>query len=289
MPIKSVLAYLGYADAEQAAAATAVEVARRFQAHVRGFHVRPDPRDAAVFMAEGLSGSMLAEVIESAERDGQRHRDSAHARFKAAIAAASLALGEESAITTGATASWGETVGHDATGLAQEGRVHDLIVMGRPGDADGLPSMEAVEAALFGSGRPVLLVPDAPPAAIAESVAVGWNGSAEAARAVARALPLLLQAKKVNLVAIAEDAGKGPTMDRAALYLKRHGVKADTVRVPGGDGRPAGEAMLAEARRLKADMLVIGAYSHSRMRELVLGGVTRHMLQHADLRVFAAH
>ncbi|MSP68602.1 MAG: hypothetical protein EXQ96_11075 [Alphaproteobacteria bacterium] len=65
MPIKSVLAYLGHAEAEQAAVETAIEVARRFQGHVRGFHVRPDPREAAVFMAEGLSGSMLAEVIEA--------------------------------------------------------------------------------------------------------------------------------------------------------------------------------------------------------------------------------
>ncbi|MSP68601.1 MAG: universal stress protein [Alphaproteobacteria bacterium] len=192
-------------------------------------------------------------------------------------------------MSTGATASWGETIGHDATELAREGRVHDLIVLARSGDADGLPSVEAVEAALFGSGRPLLLVPPEPAAAIGESVVIGWNGSAEAARAVARALPLLLQAKKVTLVTIGEDSAKGPMVDRAALYLKRHGVGAETARLPAGGGKPAGEALLAEARRLKADMLVIGAYSHSRMREMVLGGVTRHMLMRADVRVFAVH
>lgn len=175
--------------------------------------------------------------------------------------------------------------------LVGHARVHDLTVLPvRPGDATQTRWPEAV---LFGSGRPVLLLPDAArrKAPAFGLVAVGWDGGAPAARAVADALPILARAARVRVVTVAGEAShdtpRGPFAPASALlrHLARHGVQATAEEVDAA-GRPAGDALHDDAARHGADLLVMGAYGHSRLRELVLGGATRTLLGRLPLPLF---
>ncbi|MEO8683744.1 MAG: universal stress protein [Devosia sp.] len=176
--------------------------------------------------------------------------------------------------------------GNAGQALTAEARTADLFVATRPyGDPADEIHMEV--AVLFGSGRACLFVP---PKAVAHSgfgiVAIAWNGSREAARAVAEAMPFLRRASQVIVIAVRNGEGAAFNGD-IARHLSRHGVSAVIGTVDAGMKGP-GDALLDEVRRLGADMLVMGGYGHSRFREWVLGGATRHVLAHADIPVFMA-
>lgn len=187
------------------------------------------------------------------------------------------------------TASWQEETGVEAEIVGRIGGAYDLIVIGRrqEGEFGGL-SRTTAEAALLGTGRAVLLAPPEPPRAIGESVLIGWNRSVQAARALRNALPFLREAKQVTILSVTTGARDGPSPKQIVRHLAWHGVKADSKEIP-PDYRYIGEAVLDEAKELGADMAVMGAYSHSRVREMMLGGVTRYILENAKLPILIAH
>ncbi len=143
------------------------------------------------------------------------------------------------------------------------------------------------------SGRPVLVVPYIGPGkSVATHVLVGWNASREATRAVNDAIPLLQRAKKVTVLAVdpeggTEGHGEVPSAD-ISLHLARHGIKVEAAQTVTGD-IDVGDALLSRASDLGADLIVVGAYGHSRMREFILGGVTRHLLQHMTVPILISH
>lgn len=170
--------------------------------------------------------------------------------------------------------------------LTAEARTADLFVATRPyGDPEDQVHMEL--SVLFGSGRACLFVP---PKGVAPknfgTILVAWNGSLEAARAVAEAMPFLKRASQVIVAMVPEDDGAEFGGD-IARHLSRHGVSVVINAVDAGMAG-SGEALLGEVRRLGADMLVMGGYGHSRFLEWVLGGTTRHVLSHADVAVLMA-
>src|SRR3954470_7271724 len=181
-----------------------------------------------------------------------------------------------------------ELVEDDALGC--RGRAFDLIVIGRPGAGRDEPRMATVEAALFGSGRPVLLVPPTAPeaATLGETIVVSWNGSTETARAVSFAMPLLLKARQVIVLTVKGATVEGPSGAEIAATLRLHGVTASALTHE-DERRSPGAAILAQARALGADLLVKGAYTQSRLRQMIFGGPTQHILEHADLPVLLAH
>ena len=166
------------------------------------------------------------------------------------------------------------------------GRLSDLIVMARPGAEEGGLSA-TFDAALFDSGRPVLLVPTKPVADLGSTIAVAWDCSREAARALGAALPVLAAAKKV-VILTAREPGRRVEPSELAVYLAQHGIEARTWAFTPGPGS-LGDALIEEAGKAGADLLVMGAYGHSRLREMVLGGVTRSILAEADMPVLLMH
>jgi nucleotide-binding universal stress UspA family protein len=148
-----------------------------------------------------------------------------------------------------------------------------------------VPDRLAIQAALFDTDRPVLMVPPSPTAAIGHRVAIAWRDDKRAIKSVLAALRLLARAECVHVLAGVREQSPRPSLPE---ILTEHGVEAELHVLPIGPG-VFGETLLAKARELRADMLVMGAYTHSPWRELVLGGVTRHMLAHADLPVFMRH
>jgi nucleotide-binding universal stress UspA family protein len=137
---------------------------------------------------------------------------------------------------------------------------------------------------LFDSGRPVLIAPRQAPATIGTRVAVAWNGSAESAAAVAAALPWLHRAQAVRILCSDDYQRRGPGAEGIRAYLRWHGIEAEVVPFK-PTTREVGAGLLGAARDFGADLMCQGAYSHSRLRQLILGGVTRHVLENADLPI----
>ena len=145
------------------------------------------------------------------------------------------------------------------------------------------------QVGLFESGRPILLSPPAPPKQIATNVLIAWNGSTEQTRAIAFAMPLLQQAESVKVLTIPGGAGvPGPSGEQLTRSLARNGLVATLLTVE-LDGRSTGETILATAASQDCDLLIKGAYTQSRLRQLIFGGATRHILANATLPVFMAH
>jgi nucleotide-binding universal stress UspA family protein len=143
-----------------------------------------------------------------------------------------------------------------------------------------------IEAALFDSGRPVLVAPPSPPQSVGGNLVVAWNRTAAAARALNTAMPLFDKADRIRLVYVDTGAKAGPSAEEAAVYVERHGfsVEIETIK---SDSKAVGDSLLRYSQN--ADLLVMGAYSHSRLREVVLGGVTRHVLANAEVPVLMVH
>ena len=185
--------------------------------------------------------------------------------------------------------SWREIEGESVHTAIAEARYADLVVVGH-GAAESEYSAEGIGSILVGCGRPLLLVPDSPLQVIGSTIAVAWKETAEAARAVTAAMPFLAKAGRIAVISVSENAsGAGyEPAERLArdLAAQRLPAYANTV-VPGG--RPVADVVLQAAREAGADLLVMGAYSHSRFRELVFGGFTRHVLQGCDLPVLLLH
>jgi len=270
----------------QAALDTACRVARRFASHVEGLFILRPPQ---IFDGEGiaLAGSYLTQIKE----EGRRLAESAERRFEREMGARQIPItglhGSMEGSIEGPTAGWGEIDGLEGQVIGDYGRLFNLIVIGRGYGQPWIDWNVASEAALFESGRPLLVTASEVPEHIGEQVVVAWNGSTETARATALAMPFLRAAQKVTVLTVEGGTLPGPSGEDMATHLARNEIAVHT-RTVGLEDRSIGEAILAEARNLGADLVVKGAYTHSRLREMVFGGATRHLLMHGDLPVLMA-
>ena len=164
-----------------------------------------------------------------------------------------------------------------------------MIVMNRPdANSTGL-YYRAIEFGLFESGRPILLSPPSSPRQIATNVLIPWNCSTEQARATALAMPLLVNADRVTVLTVTGGtAVPGPSAEQLIRYLQCNGVATESLAVE-LDGRSTGEAILATAQSLSCDLLIKGAYTQSRLRQMIFGGATRHVLENAAIPVLLAN
>ena len=145
-----------------------------------------------------------------------------------------------------------------------------------------------LNAALFDSGRPALIVPPKGIGQIGQKIVVSWNGSAQSARAVSSALDILKKAAEVTIFTIESQRATSASSAGMTDYMAYHGITC-SVHTLTGTGTSVGEALLKEVSAIGADMIVMGAYTHSRMRQLILGGVTRHVLEESPVPLFMAH
>jgi nucleotide-binding universal stress UspA family protein len=174
------------------------------------------------------------------------------------------------------------------TKVGAYGRVFDLTIVGRPGSDSHDPRQLTLEAALFDSGRPIVVAPPQPPKSIGEVIAVAWNASTETARTVGFAMPFLKKAKQVVVIAVTGAMSPGPSPDLLAQALRRHGLQVG-LEVITDNSQGAGRLILRRAAALGADLLVKGGYTQSRLRQMVFGGTTSQILAEAELPVFMAH
>jgi nucleotide-binding universal stress UspA family protein len=172
--------------------------------------------------------------------------------------------------------------------IGSHGRLFDVVVVGREFGQPWLNWRKMLESALFDSGRPVLLTPSTLNATFGENVIIAWHSSTETVRAVASSMALLTRARNVTVLSVEGWGVPDPEAKEVAQYLARAGVPA-TARTVDPDGRSPAETVLAECSRSGADLLIKGAYTQSRLRQLMFGGATRHIIAHAQIPVVLAN
>ena len=281
--MKTILVPYHEEDAARAALKVAILLAKRFDGYVEGLLVLGEP------ILTFVPGMIVPpDYLTVAVEEWRRFADRARREFAEATAASEMSMQELEAQGTGLAAGWREMQGDEAEIVGQHGRLFDLIVVGRPQGAVSRRWREIREAALFETGRPVLLAPVETPSSLGKSVVIAWNGSTESARTIAFGMPFLLAAERVEVLTVDGHTVPGPSGSEVAAHLSRHGISA-TSRTLKTDGRPAGEVILDEAGDIGADLIVKGAFTRSRFRQLVFGGTTQHILDYAKIPVLLAH
>jgi nucleotide-binding universal stress UspA family protein len=280
--MKTILVPTEPGSAMASALDTALLLAQKFDGCIEGFPLRPAVADlVAMDPDSGLTMVAVkendAEMVRQAEELFRAFMASHHVPQRAGEAVSSLSC----AWLTDAPS------GHDFVG--SYGRVFDAIVLARPGDEWQSPSMITLESALFESGRPVLIAPPSSPRSLGTNVLVAWNNSTEQARTMADAMPLLRLAKRITILTVEGATVAGPSGEQMARSLKMNGIAAETVTMKPTGKRSAGETILAKAEELGCDLIVKGAYTQSRLRQMIFGGTTRHILANAKLPVLMAH
>jgi nucleotide-binding universal stress UspA family protein len=278
MTYKHVLAPVITLEADEAALAAAGEIAAKFEAKATALIVAVHISSSFAEFQQPLS-VVLQDIAQGARSQAAQER----ARIVAWLERHAPEM-EVRDLTIEHAA------GEDR--IAAHAHAADLVVMARA-DGHDLARRELIEDVLFKSGRPLLLIPARPPRRfVSDKIVIGWNARQEAVRAVAAAMPFLRAARQVVVATVdatPSPAGHGekPGRDFAA-YLARHGLTVE-VRNIDGMGRTDARALIDEARAIDADMLVLGAYGHSRAREFLFGGVTRELLAASPIPLFLAH
>ncbi len=277
MQYQDILVHIDDGEAMPGRLAVAVELAERFGAHLTGVYV--DPGLALPTLIDVPISPNLVEALEDEHRE---RCERAEQQFRKALDASDVSN------------EWRLARGELASTLSRHARYTDLVILGQEGAEDqkmvigGLP-----DSVVLTCGRPALMVPyvgvRSPPG---KRVIVAWNGSREAARAVNDALPFLVAADKVDVMCVNADHGEEDDADLPGadlcLHLARHGVKAEA-QVLMADDLEIGDLLLSRAADRSADFIVMGAYGHARWREVVLGGVTRQLLNQMTVPVLMSH
>jgi len=284
--IKTILVPATGGDGDPLVFASALAVARRFDAHLEFLHVRPDAAAMAVSMAaDGGGATMVGSLITRLEEEADQREKKADGQFQSFCRREALALCEAPPAPPGPSAWWFREVGAEPYWVTEYGRVADLLVIGRPGKGG---SLETIEGALIDSGRPLLIPAAAPLASVPETVVIAWKATREAARAVTAALPFLQIAKQIVIMTVVEDhSALENEAERLMAALRWRGVPV-TVRHLQPDGHDAADKLLGAACE-HAALLVMGGYGHSRLREWIFGGFTQHVLRGCEVPVLMAH
>jgi nucleotide-binding universal stress UspA family protein len=275
--IKDIVVNLSVGEKASPACDYAVSVAATFDAHLAGIAFLYDP----IVPVSG-AGYIPADVIEAQERDNEEATRTALDRFNAACSRAGVSA--EPLTLSASFAGVGEQFSRIA-------RRFDLSIVGQS-EPEGSAVEEIIaESALFESGRPVIVVPYIQKAPLKlDNVMVCWDGSRAAARAIADSMPLLAKARRVEVVIVTNERGKRDEIEGADIgaHLARHGLNVDVKRTALGDIDVA-DVLLSHAADAGSDFIVMGGYGHSRLREFVLGGVTRSIFRSMTAPVLMSH
>ena len=259
---------------------TALILARRCESYIEGFALRSKVTE---FTTAAMMGAI---VFETDHQEIARMELQARATFESFMQ--KHGVPRSTATTDSLSFGWLENAPEGDAFVGSHGRVFDVIVMYRSDrNATDLHN-QAINSGLFESGRPILLAPS-PPAHIGTNVLIAWNRSTEQARATALAMPLLQKADRVTvLTVIGGTEVSGPSAEQFTQYLRRNRIDAELKKAE-LEGRSTGETILATAQSLGCDLLIKGAYTQSRLRQMIFGGATQHVLENAIIPVLLAN
>ena len=279
MGLNYVLCPVTGGEEDGAALRAALRGALAFDAHVRALFVRSSVVAAIPYLGEGLTGTVVESIIAAANKasdesfiEARRHIEEAISACKAKEASLSIRVQE----------------GVVEDEVAAASRLADLVVYARDPADSAFPDRSLAEHTLLGARRPILIAPPKPPDTIGAKIAILWDGGTPAASAVLAALPFIRKAQSVEVIHLTHDEESPHVVDDLKDALAIRGLNA-SMRVVDHAASVDGAHLLSAAMAAEPDLIVMGGYSHSRLRQLVLGGVTRHMLKHAPVHVLMAH
>ena len=275
MTYRTILLHLANDAGHMARIEAAADLAQRFKAHVVALYVATPVSMPAAIEGRGASAAFIAEATAIAHEKAEEIKQKCAARLDGAK------LPWE----------WRAAEGDHLDLLAEQGPYADLAIVSHSKTEliEDRIVFHVPEHLPLVVGCPVIVLPaEGFGHPVGRHVMIAWKPSTEAARAVTLALPLLHNAEEVTVFSVAAERQDEPPADRLAAFLLRHGITAKAVTDVSGT-QYTGEAILAQAKKIGADAMVMGAYGHSRLREMVLGGVTRHVLMNAKIPMLLAH
>ena len=266
--------------------AHAAAVARLHSSHIEAVHCRAQPKDLipyGVVVPRALREQIAAQAVELANAE----EANLQTQFREILGRLGVDLIESGTPPRDRpSASWCEEQGKQMDVIKSHGRLADLVAVAKP-DRDRNLGINTLKAALFNTGRPVMVCPPEAPKSLGKRIAIAWNGSTEASRAVALALPLIQLADEV-IVLDGGAADHGASGEELLRYLAIRGVNAKREPIQAHDN-PGAAILAAAAGVARADLLVMGAYSRSREYETVFGGATQHVIDHTTIPVVMVH
>ncbi|MEM9494706.1 MAG: universal stress protein [Pseudomonadota bacterium] len=289
---KIMVPYLS-ADAGAAAFGAARHLAGRFKAHMDVVnmrqHITPALPGNVYYPIAVLS---VQDNYDALKQAADENAEKLRATYENLCEKHSIAFCHETEHTPdkGATAAWDDVDGAMPYELSARARVADLTVVAKAPDMSLAMHSDLTEELIFQSGRPVMMVDaEAPMTAFPETIAIAWNGGREAARAVVAAMPVLVAATAVIVVTVGDTPAGVEPPEHLVSFLRLHGVHASHLSAHAEKGEDQEEAFMRCAASRSTDMIVMGAYSHNRWRQIVLGGFSRHMLRNSKIPLFMAH
>ncbi|MCG8510107.1 MAG: universal stress protein, partial [Rhodospirillales bacterium] len=269
---------------------TGLLLAETLETHAEILHVLADPLNAVPAFGEGVTASMADELVSISGKEVTDRADLARAMFDEACKQRNVPVVDDVPPARAFSAKWVEEVGLADTVMRHRGRLSDLIVVGKPTFKPRLSTSMTAQAGLFETGRAVLIAPPETPKAIGKNLAIAWNGSSEASRAVAAATNFFAGAEKVTVLTAESERTPAEAAQELVDYLALHGVSAEAkVFAHMADKPLGGTALLKACDEVGADLLVMGAFIASGFRELILGNATQQVLTEASIPVLMGH
>ena len=293
MTIQKIMVPLLKEDAGLAALTAATALADRFKAHLDVVHMRPPVTTGLI--ASGyypIAANYVQTAVDDINDRANQQAQDLKKLYEAHCEKHEIGFYDEAEHTEdkGATAAWSDIDPGASYDFSKRGRVADMAALAKSGADAPQDEIELIEQLVFQSGRPVLIAPTTMKSfAFPETIMVAWDGGREAARAIAAAMPILKGAHLVIVTSVGEIGLGDEPVENAAMHLKLNGVHAMSLTAKAENGESPQAAFLRHAEEKGADLIVMGAYSHSRWREVVLGGFTRHLLRESDIPLFMAH
>ena len=285
--MKSILVPVEHSHSLDAQLETAALAATLFAAHIAGVAPRSDFSNYLIGAGAGV-GATIPVALEDLQREEAERVERARGAFRQFAQARNFAWDDPASPQEHVTATWIEEINSGDAAVAQLARLYDLSVVARPTPDSPVARRQLLEAVLFESGRPILISPPEAPQSLGGQVMIAWNGSTETTLTIGLAMAFLARADRVVVLAVEGGMVEGPSADDVRRMLARSGIAAEA-RIIKPDGRSTGQAVLAEAKRDSIDLVIKGAYTHSRLRQMIFGGATTHIINETTVPVFMAH
>lgn len=287
MAYRKVTCFITGNDRDAAALATAMALVAPARGNVAAMFLRADPRDVMPMIGEGLSGALIQDLMKTLDQENTTRAAQAQRNLQTALDNVGGSLCARPPGPVGITGSFTDATGVAEDVMAAAARLSDATVFPSVIGEDRTAVLVGLEAALLEGGRPLVVAPIAPPTQVGKVVAIAWNGRAQSARALALAMPVIAHAESVHILGVDTMRTDASEVSAVVEYLAWHGIPAQGHSLTGAGS--VATQLLTATTDVGADLLIMGGYGHSRLRELILGGVTKAMLNQATIPLLMAH
>ena len=281
--IKAILLPFNNIQPSDAIVDTAFLIATRFESYIEGIHYR---QLLPIIAGEGIT--LPGDYMAGFEEEARMQAEMAELAFKKMIEDRDIPFGALDESSNVLRAGWHNMIGADSLGVGEYARLFDLSIIERHAAETAINWKTTAETILFESGRPIIVINNHAPKVLGNRILIAWNGSTEATRSVSAAMPFLERSEDIVILSVNGGVASGPDGDQLSKYLSARGIMSQHKTIDTSDSS-VGKAILQFAEDWKCDLLVKGAYTQSRLRQLVFGGPTRQIIENSSIPTLFSH